>query len=1028
MLRTVNDFKSSLSVTVAVFAAFAALSAFGQKGEQLSSREVSALPLNKRDFSQLLLLATGTQTDANGAANFTLQFTVNGQRGSATVFSIDGVDTTDPEMGGATFSNFNVDAIQEIKSSSGVMAAEIGHGAAGFTEVVSKSGVNELHGSLFEFVRNAAFDARNFFDRRSVAQPGRIPAFTRNEFGFTNGGPLIVPGLYKGRDRTFYFAQYQGFRQVLGTTQVIPVPTVAERGGRNTTAFPGDTLFVPVDSTIAGILARYPLPNDPQGSYGGRTYATSSKVHTVTNQFSIRIDHKISAKDNLFGRFSLNQVEGPLTNPTQTAIDPTFAVRFFDHQRNVGIRYIRTPSATFVSETAAGFIRSTPNFMSQNHTQPGITFGDGLYEGFNTSSGSVIASYGNLFQVKQNLTWIRGRHTLKAGGEARFNRDSTIFGTNPTGTYTFGGGAAYTPVAIRSASGLHDIAPGGRLPDALSGLLTATPFSYTITAAPPLFAQGERMDDAAARRYAFGAFVQDTWKVSGRVTVNYGLRYEFETRIGEAAHRTSAVDLRPDGAHMVIDNRPPYPMSWGGFAPRLAVDWRVNDKTVVRAGGSITTLLLNLWQQNFVTGGIPFMVAPFSSAAPGAPVRFENTVPAVPLPEMYTTTGALLYPTGKSTDLAPNTEMDLLRFERELAGLGTDQLMRPMSSQAVGPTFHNGYIGSWTVAVERSFKDITANAAYVATTGVKLPRMAFPNGYAGADPQFAPYTGFDAAGRPESGYATISTMENASHSTYHSLQASVSKNSLRAGLGFQASYTFSKSMDDTSAVLGGSLSGSSGTILQASPQNPLDLRSEKGPSTFDVTHAISFSAIQELRLERTPLKVLGRRFGNGWQVLAMGVMTSGAPFSVYSGIQQTGFGSNGADRPDQTGTPALSTSRTVREDYFGRGTDNGSYFSIPIEVAGGTGPNHGRFGSLGRDTFRGPAFHQFDFSVIKDTPIGPSSNPERVALQFRAECFNAFNIVNLGLPANILLGPGFGLINRTAGPSRQIQFSLKIAY
>ena len=154
-------------------------------GEQLSGRQVSALPLNKRDFSQLLLLAAGTQTDANGAANFTQQFTVNGQRGAATVFAMDGIDTTDPEMGGATFSNFNVDAIQEINSSSGVLPASIGHGAAGFTEVITKSGTNDLHGSVFEFVRNAAFDARNFFDRRSVAQPGRIPPFNRNEFGFT---------------------------------------------------------------------------------------------------------------------------------------------------------------------------------------------------------------------------------------------------------------------------------------------------------------------------------------------------------------------------------------------------------------------------------------------------------------------------------------------------------------------------------------------------------------------------------------------------------------------------------------------------------------------------------------------------------------------------------------------------------------------------------------------------------------------------------------------------------------------------
>ncbi len=194
-------------------------------GEQLSSTAVSSIPLNKRDFSQLLLLAAGTMTDTNGATNFTQQFAINGQRGVEAVFAMDGADTSDPEMGGATFSNFNVDAVQEIQSSSGWMPAEIGRGAAGFTNIITRSGADGFHGSVFEFVRNSAFDARNFFDRRSIANPGRIPPFRRNEFGFTNGGPVILPGVYNGRGKTFYFTEYQGFRQVLGTTQVFPVPT-----------------------------------------------------------------------------------------------------------------------------------------------------------------------------------------------------------------------------------------------------------------------------------------------------------------------------------------------------------------------------------------------------------------------------------------------------------------------------------------------------------------------------------------------------------------------------------------------------------------------------------------------------------------------------------------------------------------------------------------------------------------------------------------------------------------------------------
>ena len=161
-------------------------------GERLSNAEVSSLPLNERDFSKLLLLAAGTMTDTNGAANFTQQFAVNGQRGTAAVFAMDAAETTDPELGGATFSNFNVDAIQEVQSSSGVMPAEIGHGAAGFTNVVTKSGTAQVHGSAFEFVRNAAFDARNFFDHKNDLDPRRIPPFARNEFGVTNGGPVFL--------------------------------------------------------------------------------------------------------------------------------------------------------------------------------------------------------------------------------------------------------------------------------------------------------------------------------------------------------------------------------------------------------------------------------------------------------------------------------------------------------------------------------------------------------------------------------------------------------------------------------------------------------------------------------------------------------------------------------------------------------------------------------------------------------------------------------------------------------------------
>lgn len=286
-------------------------------GEKLSSEAVSELPLNGRDFSTLLLLAAGTMTDVNGATNFTQQFAIDGQRGVEAVFAMDGADISDPEMGGSTFTNFNVDAIQDLQSSSGWMPASIGRGAAGFTNIVTRSGKSGFHGSFFEFLRNSALDARNYFDHPSIAEPGRIPPFRRNEFGFTNGGPVVLPRLYDGSGKTFYFGQYQGFRQLLGTTQVLAVPTSSERAGYDKVQYADgstDTLQVPVNPAIAAILARYPLPNNPTGAFGDRTYAAPSNVATNADQFSIRIDQQLGEKGQFLGRFNYDNLSGPTTD------------------------------------------------------------------------------------------------------------------------------------------------------------------------------------------------------------------------------------------------------------------------------------------------------------------------------------------------------------------------------------------------------------------------------------------------------------------------------------------------------------------------------------------------------------------------------------------------------------------------------------------------------------------------------------------------------------------------------------------
>jgi hypothetical protein len=936
-------------------------------------------------------------------------------------------------MGGAAFSNFNVDAVEEIRSTSGWMPADIGRGAAGFTNVITRSGAGGFHGSVFEFLRNSALDARNYFDHATPTEPGRIPPFRRNEFGFTNGGPIILSHVYDGSGKSFYFIQYQGFRQVLGTTQVLPVPSAAQRPNADgdvfdSTTFAGDTLTVPVDPSIAAILARYPLPNDPTGPYGVNTYATSSKVTTNANQFSIRLDHNLSKKAHLFARFNFNNLFGPTTNPDQTAIDRSFGVVYMDHQRNAAISYTQTVSPRLDIESALSVTRTTPQFPTSDHTDPAVKFTDGLFEPFNSAGGSVMSAYGNLIQARQNVTWTRANHLVKAGVEVRVNRDTTYFGTSPNGEYDFGGGPVYSSATITSQSGMHNIAPGDKLPDTLTAFLTGSAYVYTTALAAPYASGGTHIGPAAISRNGFAFFLEDTWKLSPRFTLDCGLRYEIYSPITERARRTAGFINAPTGQEYVDNPQPGYRTDLNGLAPRVQLDWRVKDTLHLHVGGGLTTVPPNIWQDNFLTGAVPFVIYPRITATAVAPIEYGFEIKPSTLPTFYSTSGQDVFASGKTNTVAPNTVLDIERYQRDLAALSPGASFTPLNLAAIDRHFGNGYIQTWTLGLERQFGKLTADAAYVGTASVALPRASSPNGYSGAGPQFAPHTIFDSNGNPVGGFGTEQIIIANAHSTYHSLQTSLSGTLPHDGPGIQLSYTWAKSIDDTSGVA--SAGTSTGATSSTFPQNPFDYHAEKGPSAFDVTHGFTASVAQDLQLEKVgAFQPLNRKFTAGWELLSISTISSGQPFTIYSGIQQTAAGSNGVDRPDQIATPDLSTARKVREDYFGLGANNASFFSIPINQPNGTGPNHGLFGTLGRNTFRGPAFYDFDFSLIKDTPVGTrAGGGELFDVQFRSEFFNLFNIVDLGLPANTILGTGFGEISKTAGSSRQIQFSLKLLY
>ena len=266
---------------------------------------------------------------------------------------------------------------------------------------------------------------------------------------------------------------------------------------------------------------------------------------------------------------------------------------------------------------------------------------------------------------------------------------------------------------------------------------------------------------------------------------------------GQPAHSRDPGVYQP----LLVRIEPPYQADWHGWGPRLALEWQQSEHTVWHAGAAITTRLPNLFQEDFSTGAAPFMVQPSLDAKPGVSVPFENAVTHFDLPIPYTPSGQPVFPTTRTTDVRPNTVMDVQRYETDLAAATPGGQIQPLSIYGMMRDFADGSIQSYTAGVDHDWGDVKFSAAYVGTMGVRLPSIVYPNGYTGASAAFAPFTSFDSAGDVLGGYGPEALMSSRSHSTYHSLQASVQKTSARLGLEFQSSYTLSKSLDDTSATL-----------------------------------------------------------------------------------------------------------------------------------------------------------------------------------------------------------------------------------
>jgi hypothetical protein len=984
----------------------------GTLGGLVNERQVVSLPLNGREITNLMLLQPGMQIETNSSGTFRDRATSgNGNRGTSGAGYMDGIDITNDELGGATFSNFNLDAIAEFRILQNNYSAEHGRGGGTIVEMVTKSGTNRPRGSLFEFVRNDVFDARNFFATSK-------PPFRRNEYGGAVGGPVWIPGVYNGKDKTFFFFQAASFRQRRADPVLFPVLTADERKGLvNITGRDGrpDQLRVPVAPEIAAILNKYPLPNSPGGSFGARTFLSTFSAPIDRDQYSARIDHRFSDKDSVFGRFSFSNNRIPITDVAAAALNPSFSNSRRSDWRNAGLTETHLFSGTLINQFRIGVTQTDefniPNLFDQTQSK----FADGALQTYGTTGGGFDLKPLTLM-YSDGVSWTKGRHTMNFGAEFR-RVHASYFGSSvggPNGFYQFASGTPL-PVAIPSASGLNDLQPGSPSPNSLVSFMTGrSQFYQRSTSYPGFGPNGGGFAPFTMQRWHFNGWLQDDFRVTRSLTLNLGVRYEYNSVPVEVAGRLAGIVDSPAFlgpalfGQMVLNPSPIYQEDYRGWGPRVGFAWKAAPKTVLRGGfGIFTNMPLT---QTADQQGFNF---PFSGTSATPNLDFKLAPQPVSLPPIRELKGNIVPQNGDTHTIAPNTPVDLRPFGPLLTNLTTTN-------------FQNGYTMSGNLTVEHELPfDTVLQVGYVMNNAVKLYASQWPNAYVGADPSLTPYS-FTSPGLGE-----FQLTDNHAHSTYHSLQAVFRKQSPRAGLTFQTSYTYSKAIDNATTVFNSGGFAANSAQLQ---NDPTCWSCEKGRASFDFPQRVVVNFTYQPPLDRAA-PLLPKRLSQGWMFLGIISDQSGFPFTItspygtkrygvdqYSGVQVT--------RPNLIQNPTLKApGQGPDEQFFSTEVINDArtfgqkFFSVPLDkLADGTTVQAAP-GNLGRNTFRTAGFSNVDFSIIKDTRF-----TEQIQLQFRGEFFNLLNQHAFRVPVFRLAAPGFGVASSTVFDSRELQFGLRLVF
>jgi Outer membrane receptor proteins, mostly Fe transport len=892
-------------------------------GTVIDQARIQELPLNRRSFLQLALLAPGVlpavqNSELSQRGGFGMH--ASGGREEFNSYLIDGVDNNDHYENSFALQP-PVDSIQEFKIATSSYSAEYGRNAGGQVNLITRGGGNDFHGSLYEYLRNQALDARNFFD---AASPQKL---IRNQFGATAGGPAV-------KDRTFFFTNFDGLRERDGLTRVTIVPTVAQRAGDLSGI--GKTIFDPftrqpfpgalIPASRIAPLALQVLKLFPAGGLAQPVQKES------ISQFHGRLDQRISQAGLLTLRYSFGAQD--LFEPYvqgQAAV-PGFGDYVTNTGHNAMIHHTQAFSPRTFQSLRFGFSRNFRGVQPQNHAiDVGKLWGvdwlnvrprDFGYPLFNIAglpaAGDAtqipISRHITTYQILEDVSLLRGNHSFKVGAELRNERMVGYLDYFARGSLSFSG-------AI-SGSGISDLLLGF-----------------------PSFGLQATFDNRQAlRSLASSFYAQDDWKIRRNFTVNLGLRYELQTPPTDPANRMSIFDPATGRVVNVGTNGVPRAgirTDYNNLAPRVGFAWTPAQHWVVRGGYGVY-----YDSGMLVVNSSLYFNPPYFSVRTYFPTQASLLALANP------------FPTGGG-------------------------LVAPASPNTLSPDLTTGYLQHWNLNIQRQLGASTVvSAAYGASKGTHLIRSRDLN-------QPEPGPGPVAARRPRTAFAGIFYIESGANSSFQSLQLSIDRR-LARNFSVLASYTRSKSIDDTSAFLG--------TVPDKNfPQDSHNYRAERGLASFDVANRLTAAYVYHARY--------------GLEIRGITTAQSGQPFTPILRFDNSNTGNTGgifgSDRPDALRSAALSDPSPER--WF-----DTAAFAIAPQY---------HFGNAGRNTVRGPGIVNFDVAIARRFALH-----EGIALTVDAQWFNLFNRTQFDLPQLYADEPTtFGRILSAKAP-RQMQISLRLAW